>query len=147
MASPTGTPTGTIRLNIVDGRRQPIPETLSLLVRVLDGRKQQVATRWVKGPTIPIMGLPFHDNPDDWYTLIVHADGYQDAGVCPVRLQAGRLIDAYANPRSIPPAGMHGYGKSRNRIGIEKEAVYTVYTKITLDNSKSREPEWEAGLF
>lgn len=87
--------TGTIRLNLVDGTRQPISEDQNVLVRVLDGRKKQVATKWVKGPTIPILGLPYHDNADDWYTIIAHVDGYQDAGVYPVHLQAGRLVDAY----------------------------------------------------
>jgi hypothetical protein len=89
------TTTGTIRLNIVDGTRQPVRGGLNLLVRVLDGNKQPVATQWVKGPTVPIMGLQFHDSPADWYTMVVHADGYQDGGIYPVRLQAGKLIDAY----------------------------------------------------
>jgi hypothetical protein len=93
--SSTAEPTGTIRLNIVDGTRQSVRNDLGSLVRVLDGRKRQVATQWVNGPTIPIVGLPYHDSPDDWYTIIVHADGYEDAGIYPVRLQAGRLIDAY----------------------------------------------------
>lgn len=88
--------TGSIRLNIVDGTRNPIPATTTLLLRILDGSKRQVATKWVQGPTIPILGLPFHDNPDDWYTIIIHADGYEDAGLYPVRLRGGHLIDAYA---------------------------------------------------
>jgi hypothetical protein len=87
--------TGTIRLNVVDGTRKSISDDLEFLVRILDGSKRQVASKFVKGPTIPIMGLPYHDNSDDWYTIIVHADGYQDAGIYPVRLMSGRLIDAY----------------------------------------------------
>ena len=87
--------TGSIRLNVVNGARQPVRDDLEFLVRVLDGRKQQVASKFVKGPAIPIEGLPYHDNLDDWYTIIVHANGYQDAGIYPVRLMAGRLIDAY----------------------------------------------------
>jgi hypothetical protein len=87
---------GSIRLNIVDGTRQAIPDEVNMLVRVLDGRKQPVVSKFVNGPTIPIIGLPFHDSPDDWYTLVIHADGYQDAGLYPLRLQPGRLIDAYA---------------------------------------------------
>jgi hypothetical protein len=50
----------------------------------------------VTGSAIPIVGLPFADSPDDWYTIFVHADGYQDAGLYPVRLREGVLIDAYA---------------------------------------------------
>ena len=62
----------------------------------LDGSKRQVTTKWVKGPVIPILGLPYHDNFDDWYTIIVHADGYQGTGIYRVRLMYGGLIDAYA---------------------------------------------------
>lgn len=86
---------GSIRLNVVDGTRQPVSNELQSLVRVLDGSKRQVATKWVKGPVIPILGLPYHDYFDDWYTIIVHSDGYQDTGIYPVKLMSGRLIDAY----------------------------------------------------
>ncbi len=103
MAAPAQS-TGTIRLNVVDSRRQPIAEDQSMLVRVLDGRKQQVASKFVQGPVIPILGLPFHDSPDDWYTIIVHADGCEDAAIYPVRLQVGRLIDAYL--MLLPKDGM-----------------------------------------
>ncbi len=101
--------TGTIRLNIVDGARQPIRENVDVLMRILDGRKQPVRTLWAKGAVIPILGLPFHDNPDDWYTIIIHADGYQDAALYPVRLQAGRLIDAYA--MLAPTHGMFHFAR------------------------------------
>src|SRR4051794_37382590 len=104
MAAPQTGVLGSIRLNIVDGTRLPVAGDLNLLIRVLDGRKQTVATKWVVGGTIPIIGLPFHDNPDDWYPIIIHADGYQDAGLSPVRLQRGRLIDAYA--MLLPDDGM-----------------------------------------
>ena len=95
--------TGTIRLNIVNGSREPVPDDLSMLVRVLDGSKRQVATKFVNGSVVPILGLPFHDNADDWYTIVVHADGYEDAGIFPVRLQLGRLLDAWV--MLVPKSG------------------------------------------
>jgi hypothetical protein len=57
MTPVAGKSIGTIRLNVVDGRRQPVPDDLTMLVRALDGRKQQVALKFVQGPTIAIMGL------------------------------------------------------------------------------------------
>jgi hypothetical protein len=75
--------TGSIRLNVVDGTRQAVSDGLEFLVRILDGSKRQVASKFVKGPTSSIVGLPYHDNFDDWYTIIVHADGYQDTGIYP----------------------------------------------------------------
>jgi hypothetical protein len=59
------------------------------------------------------MGLPYHDNFDDWYTITVHADGYQDAGIYPVRLMGGRLIDAYV--MLIPRIGLDGYRRVEKR--------------------------------
>jgi hypothetical protein len=32
---------------------------------------------------------------NDWYTIIVYADGFQDGGLYPVRLKQGTLIDCY----------------------------------------------------
>jgi hypothetical protein len=93
-AAPSTT-TGTIRINIVDGARQPIPDNLQLLIRILDGRKREVLSQWATGSAIPVQGLPFHNSPDDWYTVIVHASGYQDGAIYPVRLQQGRLVDAW----------------------------------------------------
>jgi len=89
------TNTGSIRINIVDGARQPFQDNLDLLIRILDGRKKEVRSQWAQGPAIPIPGLAFHDSPDDWYTVIVHASGYEDGAVYPVRLQQGRLVDAW----------------------------------------------------
>lgn len=86
--------TGAIRLDIVNGSREPVPDNLELLLRVLDGRKQQVISKWVKGGDISITGLPYHASPVDWYTVIVHADGYQDAAIYPVRLAAGTQVEA-----------------------------------------------------
>ncbi len=88
--------TGSIMLNIVDGRRLPFNAEQAAFVRVLDGSKRQVAAKWVKGSTIHIPGLPYHDNFEDLYTIIVNADGYEDGGIYPVRLKAGTLIYAYA---------------------------------------------------
>jgi hypothetical protein len=95
--------TGTIRLHIVDGTRQAIASSTKLLLRVLDGTKQQVISRWVSGSTIEIPDLPIRDNFYDLYTVFVHADGYCDAGLYPVIPRASRTLDAYA--MLLPQAG------------------------------------------
>lgn len=86
---------GSIRINIVDGARQPVPDDLQTLVRVLDGNKREVRNLWGKGSTIVVIGLPFHDSPVDMYTVIVHASSYDDGAIYPVPLQQGRLLDVY----------------------------------------------------
>jgi len=58
---------GSIRLNVVDGTRQPVRQDLEFLVRILDGRKQQVATKWVKGPCRGnSVRLPKLTDPGPW---------------------------------------------------------------------------------
>lgn len=92
----TPQPVGSIRLNIVDGSRQPLPGGTELLIRVLDGRSRTVIERrGFHGPAVPLTGLPFHDNPLDWYRIIVSADGYQDAFIPSIPLHAGVMIDTY----------------------------------------------------
>src|SRR5690242_18853886 len=86
--------TGTILLSIVDGTRRQVGSDFRALLRVLDGSKRPVVTQWITGGQIRIKDLPFHDNLDDNYTLIVHADCYEDAGLFPVRLQSGPEIKA-----------------------------------------------------
>ena len=123
MAAIAGSVTGTIRLNLVDGGRAPFPENVSMLVRVLDGSKKQVAWQVVKGATVLIPQLPFHDNLDDLYTVIVHADGYEDAGVYPVRVRAGHLVDAYL--MLLPRGGRFHFSPWS---GIPGSAVHSLLT-------------------
>src|SRR5690242_12216051 len=95
MTPRTAPDTGTIVLAIVDGRRMPLSTEHKMLLRVLDGRKRAIVTQWVSGARIRVTDLPYYDSPDDWYTVIVHADGYHDAGVYPVRLMAGKEVNTY----------------------------------------------------
>jgi hypothetical protein len=84
---------GAIRVNLVDGTRRPFPKSKRAFVRILDGRKREVGTCWPKASAFTVTGLPFYDNLDDNYTVIVHADGYQDAGIYPVRIGAGKTVE------------------------------------------------------
>lgn len=85
---------GSIMLSIVDGARQALPDGTSILVRVTDGRKRAICSPWVEHSTVHLPGLPWHGDNDDLYTLFVHAKGYDDAAVYPVRLQRGTLVNA-----------------------------------------------------
>jgi hypothetical protein len=86
--------TGNIMLTVVDGTRKPPGAGLSMLVRVLDGRKRAVANPWSDKPNVYLPGLQCYGNNDDLYTVIAHARGYQDGAVYPVRLRSGTLVSA-----------------------------------------------------
>ena len=86
--------TGAIQINIVDGTRQPFAADKDVLLRVLDGRRQQIVARWVTGSSVHVTGLPFHDNLDDNYTVFVHSKGYNDGAVFPVALRERQTVTA-----------------------------------------------------
>ena len=86
--------TGAIQVNIVDGSRQPLAADRDSLLRVLDGRHQQIIAPWVTGPSVHVTDLPYHDNPDDDYTVFVHSKGYNDGAVFPVPLKEGQTVTA-----------------------------------------------------
>jgi hypothetical protein len=59
---------------------------------VLDGRHREVVSDWYKGSEIVVQGLDVADNLDDLYTVLVHADGYFESGVYPIRISAGQTV-------------------------------------------------------
>jgi hypothetical protein len=92
--------TATIRLAVFDGTRSPIDPAVPLFVRILDGTQKQLHARDHFGPTIDF-NVPFHDDFADRYTVLVAADGYQQAGFTPVEVEqdAVRSLDIMLVPK------------------------------------------------
>jgi hypothetical protein len=78
--------TSSLQLRIFDGSRQLFSKPAKFLVRIVDGNQRQQV--WDEYPQNSIVfdGLPFYDNLGDNYTVVVSADGYQQAGYFPVKL-------------------------------------------------------------
>jgi hypothetical protein len=74
-----------LMISVYDGTRNPLPEGIGVLYRIIDGNQQaRLAQQY---PTSSLYAtLPFFDNLGDNYTAIVWADGYQQAGFTPVKL-------------------------------------------------------------
>jgi len=106
--------TGVIRINIVDGTRQPLAANKDSLVRILNGRKQQIAAPWITGST-KSFAVPFNDNLDDRYTVFVHSKGYNDGAIYPVIVSRGGIIDA--NIMLLPGDGEFHF---RNWADVQK---------------------------
>jgi hypothetical protein len=80
-------PTGSIRINLVDGSRQPLGDKVQWSATMHDGRSPddwELSRIDGQGPIELVEGLQFFDNFRDNYTVIVNADGYDDAGWMPV---------------------------------------------------------------
>jgi hypothetical protein len=78
--------TSSLQLRIFDGSRQLFSKPAKFLVRIVDGNQGQQV--WDEYPQNSILfeQLPFYDNLGDNYTVVVSADGYQQAGYFPVKL-------------------------------------------------------------
>jgi hypothetical protein len=83
---------GTIRIRLFDGTRAPYRGKSRVLVRVRD-RTRELASKSIAGSTIRLT-LPMREPPNNFYSVIVHADGCRDAGLFPVEPRVGQIIDA-----------------------------------------------------
>lgn len=75
-------------LRIYDGSRQLFQKQAQFLVTITDGNQNQQYRDYVSGNQTEF-DLPFFDNLGDNYSVVVWADGYQQAGFTPVKLSDG----------------------------------------------------------
>ena len=74
----------TMVVNLFDGTREPI-EGQDFLIRIFDGFQNQLFDKFKPAPTA-VFSLPFHDNLQDNYRVLVSGKGYEGAGFVPVKL-------------------------------------------------------------
>ena len=113
---------GNLMVNVFDGTRQPIPTTIKLLIRVIDGNQHQWFANYRKGPSVAFRGVPFFDNFRDNYTVIVWAEDYIQAGFTPVKisLNAWQHIDLMMLPKDA----------SFNFAGARWESLQQTHPKL-----------------
>jgi hypothetical protein len=78
--------TSKLRLRIFDGTRQLFSKPANFLVRIVDGQQNQQVWKEFPSPDLMFDDLPFYNNLFDEYTVVVSANGYQQAGFVPVKL-------------------------------------------------------------
>jgi hypothetical protein len=83
-----------LQLRIFDGTRQLFSAPASFLVTIVDGNQKQWVRKSFNSNTIDF-DLPFFNNFGDNYSVVVFAEGYQQAGFTPVKLsdQFTRTLD------------------------------------------------------
>jgi hypothetical protein len=77
------TDVGFVTVNVFDGARQAMPQDTQILLTIHDGAQNQLFRDFVNGPSVKLE-LPFHNNFADNYSIVVFADGYEQAGFQPV---------------------------------------------------------------
>ena len=76
--------TDAIELDIYDGTRRLMAPGAETLVRLIDtGTGKEVFSRFVNNPVVLIKGLPYHDNFQDNYSIVVSPKGYKQGGGFP----------------------------------------------------------------
>ena len=84
--------TASIRMQVFNGERVLFPAGTQILYRVIDGMQNDHG-RFVNSADVRFSGLPFFDNQNDNYRVIVSDGQYQDAGLFPATVKAGGKID------------------------------------------------------
>src|SRR5262249_38818369 len=62
--------TGSILINIYDGRRQLVPDGTEVLVRLLDQNHKEIFTGFMHGPSVRLDGVLVHDDVPDFYIVV-----------------------------------------------------------------------------
>jgi len=89
-----GLAAGSLRIQLVDGSRQPLWQDCQTFLRLLDNRREPVHSLFVNGPTAVFSGLPSSGNGSDPLSLVAHAPNYYDALLFPIRPAKNVLMDA-----------------------------------------------------
>src|SRR5262245_9528857 len=110
---------GRILLQIADGARKPLNR--EVLLRVIDGDKQEWLADFVDGPVIDIK-VPTFDNTRDFYTVLASVDGYVQAGFFPVKVAANTLRPVFL--MLLPKKGKPKFGNAAwNKLKQDKPEV------------------------
>ena len=94
MMPATAPDTGVIQVRMVNGARKPLAPGSDVLLRILDGRKRPIRVLSTRSDVVQCKDLPFHDNPDDNYTVFAACSGFKDSAIFPVKLKEGAMVDA-----------------------------------------------------
>lgn len=99
--SPERAGTGAVVVRLFDGERRPLPPGTRVLVRLLDGARREIGSGFFRGSRVAFEGLAVRGSLDDDYAVIASADGWEQAGLFPVRVRAGapRVVDLMLVPR------------------------------------------------
>lgn len=72
-----------LQVRVFDGTRQEFPNTVTVLITIMDGNHQVLFRK--EKPSGTVFDVPFYDNLGDTYTVVAYRDGYEQAGFTPVK--------------------------------------------------------------
>jgi hypothetical protein len=93
MASPAAT--GSIRIQVVDGSRQPVADDFTAFVRIVDIQKRQLTSGFVNGAHAIFPNLPITEGCVERYAVFACARQYRDGTLFPVRPLPNALVEGH----------------------------------------------------
>jgi hypothetical protein len=134
-------PKGVILVSVFDGTRKLIPAGKELLFRLRDGAQNEVVTKMQKTSSLRAT-LPFANNLNDRYAVIVSGNGYEQAGFHPVILRAG--VETLADLMLLPKDGSFRFGNARWSALRVTHPHWTAFLKGKLSENQAdeRHSQW-----
>jgi hypothetical protein len=93
MASPAAT--GSIRIQLVDGSRQPVPDDFATFVRIVNIHKRQLSSGFVTGAHAIFPNLPITEGCVERYAVFACARRHRDGTLFPVRPLPNALVEGH----------------------------------------------------
>lgn len=81
-----------LMVTVFDGTRNPIKDSLKVLIRIIDGNQHEWYADFRKGANHHFKNLFVFNNFGDNYTAIVSAKGYKQAGFTPIKIAQGLCV-------------------------------------------------------
>ena len=90
-----------ILVRVFDGTRRLIKPDVQMLITLVDGYGNHSPGFYHTGPEV-LIAVPFYNNLQDSYTVIVSAKGYKDGGYRPakVSLTQQQVVDVMLLPKA-----------------------------------------------
>ncbi len=127
-----------LMVNIFDGTRKPVADTLEMLVRIIDGNQNEWYGKRRKGSSHYFPEVPFFNNLRDNYTVVVWAKGYDQAGFTPIKISSG--VCQHADLMILPQGGSYNFNDATwPALKARHTALYSLLRAGTKSEKSAKE--------
>src|SRR6476469_2957635 len=121
-------------VNVFDGTRSLYSDSKQILITVMDGNHNVVLRGFHRKASVFFQDLPFFDNLGDNYTFLASADGFNDAGFVPVRINP-KIVQT-VNLMLLPKSNSFNFFNSKwDKLGAAKPKSKALFAKGAADEA------------
>jgi len=140
---PSTPATGSIRIRLVDGSRQPVPDDFETFLRIFDSRRRHVAAGFVTGSSAIFPNLPVTESCVERYAVLACARRHRDGTLFPVRPLPNTLVEG--NVMLVPENGRPRFDPL-DAIDEEHPLIRRALCAERFDATRSSDPRSLAAL-